>query len=163
MRNVGKIVQIIGPVLDIRFEKGKLPDLLNAIEIEYEGKKIVCEVAQQLGDDVVRCISMSGTDGMSRGMEAVDTGTGITVPVGECTLGRIFNVLGEAVDNQPDPEGEERWCIHRDPPDFSEQSGGAEILETGIKVVDLIAPYAKGGKIGLFGGAGVGKGFGFWL
>ena len=157
MRNVGKIIQIIGPVLDIKFENKHLPDLLNAIEIDYEGKKVVCEVACQLGDDVVRCIAMSGTDGMSRGMEAVDTGKGITVPVGEGTLGRIFNVLGEAVDNQPDPTDCERWCIHRDPPSFSEQSGGAEILETGIKVVDLIAPYAKGGKIGLFGGAGVGK------
>ena len=157
MKNIGKIIQIIGPVLDIKFENGHLPDLLNAIEIDYEGKKIVCEVAQQLGDDVVRCIAMSSTDGMSRGMEAVDTGSGITVPVGEKTLGRIFNILGEAVDNLPDPEGTERWCIHRDPPPFDEQSGTTEILETGIKVVDLIAPYAKGGKIGLFGGAGVGK------
>ena len=157
MKNIGKIIQIIGPVLDIKFENGHLPDLLNAIEIDYDGKKIVCEVAQQLGDDVVRCIAMSSTDGMSRGMEAVDTGSGITVPVGEKTLGRIFNILGEAVDNLPDPEGTERWCIHRDPPPFDEQSGTTEILETGIKVVDLIAPYAKGGKIGLFGGAGVGK------
>ncbi len=157
MKNVGKIIQIIGPVLDIKFENGHLPDLLNAIEIEHEGKKIVCEVAQQLGDDVVRCISMSSTDGMSRGMAAIDTGTGITVPVGAETLGRIFNVLGEAVDDAPTPENTERWCIHRDPPSFSEQEGGSEILETGIKVVDLIAPYAKGGKIGLFGGAGVGK------
>ena len=153
----GKIVQIIGPVIDVRFENGHLPNLLNAIEIMHEGKKIVCEVAQQLGDDVVRCIAMSSTDGMARGMEAIDTGTGITVPVGEKTLGRIFNILGEAVDNIPDPEGCERWCIHRDPPPYSEQEGATEILETGIKVVDLIAPYAKGGKIGLFGGAGVGK------
>ena len=157
MKNIGKIIQIIGPVLDIRFENGHLPDLLNAIEIEYEGKRVVCEVAQQLGDDVVRCIAMSSTDGMARGMDAVDTGTGITVPVGEKTLGRIFNILGEAVDNLPDPQDAERWCIHRDPPPFSEQEGTTEILETGIKVVDLIAPYAKGGKIGLFGGAGVGK------
>ena len=157
MKNIGKIIQIIGPVLDIKFENGHLPDLLNAIEIDYEGKKVVCEVAQQLGDDVVRCIAMSSTDGMSRGMEAVDTGTGITVPVGNATLGRIFNLLGEAIDNQPQPETEERWCIHRDPPSYSEQEGTTEILETGIKVVDLIAPYAKGGKIGLFGGAGVGK------
>ena len=157
MKNIGKIIQIIGPVLDIKFENGHLPNLLNAIEIDYEGKKIVCEVAQQLGDDVVRCIAMSSTDGMSRGMEARDTGSGITVPVGEKTLGRIFNILGEAVDNLPDPEGTERWCIHRDPPPFDEQAGTTEILETGIKVVDLIAPYAKGGKIGLFGGAGVGK------
>ena len=156
-KNIGKVVQIIGPVLDIKFESGKLPDLLSAIEIMHEGKKVVCEVATQLGDDVVRCIAMSSTDGMSRGMEAIDTGTGITVPVGKETLGRIFNLLGEAIDNKPDPETEERWCIHRDPPSYSDQAGGAEILETGIKVVDLIAPYAKGGKIGLFGGAGVGK------
>ena len=156
-KNIGKIIQIIGPVLDIRFENGHLPNILNAIEIEHEGKKVVCEVASQIGDDVVRCIAMSSTDGMSRGMDAVDTGSGITVPVGKETLGRIFNILGEAVDNKPDPETEERWCIHRDPPPYSEQEGTTEILETGIKVVDLIAPYAKGGKIGLFGGAGVGK------
>ena len=156
-KNIGKVIQIIGPVLDIRFENGHLPNLLNAIEIEHEGKKVVCEVASQIGDDVVRCIAMSSTDGMSRGMDAVDTGCGITVPVGKDTLGRIFNILGEAVDNEPDPENAERWCIHRDPPPYSEQEGTTEILETGIKVVDLIAPYAKGGKIGLFGGAGVGK------
>ena len=156
-KNIGKVVQIIGPVLDIRFENGSLPDLLNAIEIEYEGKKLVCEVASQIGDDVVRCIAMSSTDGLPRGIDAVDTGRGISVPVGKDTLGRIFNVLGEAVDEQPDPENAEKWCIHRDPPPYSEQEGTTEILETGIKVVDLIAPYAKGGKIGLFGGAGVGK------
>ena len=156
-KNIGKVIQIIGPVLDIKFESGKLPDLLNAIEIEHEGRTVVCEVAAQSGDDVVRCIAMSSTDGMSRGMEAVDTGTGITVPVGKGTLGRIFNLLGEPIDNQPAPEGCEEWCIHRDPPSYSEQEGTTEILETGIKVVDLIAPYAKGGKIGLFGGAGVGK------
>ena len=156
-KNIGKVIQIIGPVLDIRFENGHLPNLLNAIEIMHEGKKVVCEVASQLGDDVVRCIAMSSTDGMSRGMEAYDTGTGITVPVGEATLGRIFNLLGEAVDEKPDPADAERWCIHRDPPPYAEQEGTTEILETGIKVVDLIAPYAKGGKIGLFGGAGVGK------
>ncbi|MBR5870868.1 MAG: F0F1 ATP synthase subunit beta [Clostridia bacterium] len=147
----------MGPVLDIRFPDGQLPDLLNAIEVKDGDRTIVCEVAQQLGDDVVRCIAMSSTDGLVRGMEAIDTGTGITVPVGECTLGRIFNLLGEAVDNQPDPVDPERWCIHRDPPPFEEQESRTEILETGIKVVDLIAPYAKGGKIGLFGGAGVGK------
>ena len=156
-KNIGKVIQIIGPVLDIKFENGHLPDLLNAIEIEHEGTKVVCEVASQMGDDVVRCIAMTSTDGMSRGMEAVDTGTGITVPVGEETLGRIFNLLGEAVDNGPEPKAKEKWCIHRDPPSYSEQEGTTEILETGIKVVDLIAPYAKGGKIGLFGGAGVGK------
>ena len=157
MKNIGKVIQIIGPVLDIRFENGKLPDLLGAIEIEHEGKTIVCEVASQLGDDVVRCIAMSSTDGMSRGMEAVYTGTGITVPVGKETLGRIFNLLGEPIDNLPAPQNAEKWCIHRDPPSYSEQESATEILETGIKVVDLIAPYTKGGKIGLFGGAGVGK------
>ena len=156
-KNIGKVIQIIGPVIDVKFENGHLPNLLNAIEIEYEGKKVTLEVASQLGDDVVRCIAMSSTDGMPRGIDAVDTGTGITVPVGHETLGRIFNLLGEAVDNKPEPQTEERWCIHRAPPLYSEQEGTTEILETGIKVVDLIAPYAKGGKIGLFGGAGVGK------
>ena len=156
-KNIGKVIQIIGPVIDVKFENGHLPDLLNAIEIEHEGKKVVLEVASQLGDDVVRCIAMSSTDGMARGIDAVDTGTGITVPVGHETLGRIFNLLGEAIDNRPEPEAKERWCIHREPPSYSEQEGTTEILETGIKVVDLIAPYAKGGKIGLFGGAGVGK------
>ena len=155
--NVGKVIQIIGPVIDVKFDTGKLPDLLGAIEIEYDGKTVVCEVASQIGDDVVRCIAMSGTDGMPRGIPARDTGTGITVPVGKETLGRIFNLLGEPVDNLPAPENAERWCIHRDPPSYSEQEGTTEILETGIKVIDLIAPYAKGGKIGLFGGAGVGK------
>ena len=156
-KHIGKVVQIIGPVLDIRFENGHLPDLLNAIEINHEGKKIVCEVAQQLGDDVVRCIAMSSTDGMSRGEEAIDTGAGISVPVGKETLGRVFNLLGEPVDNGPEVTSTERWPIHRDPPSYSDQDATTEILETGIKVVDLIAPYAKGGKIGLFGGAGVGK------
>ena len=156
-KNIGKVVQIIGPVVDVKFKSGNLPNLLNAIEVEHEGKKVVLEVATQPGDDIVRCIAMSSTDGMSRGMEAVDTGAGIKVPVGKCTLGRIFNLLGEAIDNGEQPESEEKWCIHRDPPAYSEQEGTTEILETGIKVVDLIAPYAKGGKIGLFGGAGVGK------
>ena len=156
-KNIGKVVQIIGPVLDIRFEGGHLPNLLNAIEIEYEGRRVVCEVATQLGDDTVRCIAMSSTDGMPRGIDAFDTGTGITVPVGKETLGRIFNLLGEPIDNKEEPNTEERWCIHRDAPSYAEQEGTTEILETGIKVVDLIAPYAKGGKIGLFGGAGVGK------
>ena len=156
-KNIGKVVQIIGPVLDIKFEGGHLPNLLNAIEIEYDGRRVVCEVATQLGDDTVRCIAMSSTDGMPRGIEALDTGTGITVPVGKETLGRIFNLLGEPIDNKEEPKAEERWCIHRDAPSYAEQEGTTEILETGIKVVDLIAPYAKGGKIGLFGGAGVGK------
>ena len=156
-KNIGSVVQIIGPVLDIRFPAGHLPDLLNAIEIERDGGKLVCEVAQQLGDDVVRCIAMSSTDGMVRGMEAVDTGSPIKVPVGNETLGRVFNLLGRAIDNMPQPVTCEKWSIHRDPPAYDEQQTSTEILETGIKVVDLIAPYAKGGKIGLFGGAGVGK------
>ena len=155
--NIGKVVQIIGPVLDVKFEGGHLPDLLNAIEIDHEGRKVVVEVASQLGDDTVRCIAMSSTDGMSRGMDAIDTGAPIKVPVGKETLGRIFNLLGEAIDNGEAPAAAEKWAIHRDPPSYSEQEGTTEILETGIKVVDLIAPYAKGGKIGLFGGAGVGK------
>ena len=156
-KNIGSVVQIIGPVLDIRFPAGHLPDLLNAIEIERDGGKLVCEVAQQLGDDVVRCIAMSSTDGMVRGMKAVDTGSPIKVPVGNETLGRVFNLLGRAIDNKPQPVTCEKWSIHRDPPAYDEQQTSTEILETGIKVVDLIAPYAKGGKIGLFGGAGVGK------
>ena len=156
-KNIGSVVQIIGPVLDIRFPAGHLPDLLNAIEIERDGGKLVCEVAQQLGDDVVRCIAMSSTDGMVRGMEAVDTGSPIKVPVGNETLGRVFNLLGRAIDNKPQPVTCEKWSIHRDPPAYDEQQTSTEILETGIKVVDLIAPYAKGGKIGLFGGAGIGK------
>ena len=156
-KNKGVVTQVIGPVLDIRFQNGHLPDLLNAIEIEREDGKLVCEVAQQLGDDVVRCIAMSSTDGMTRGAEAVDTGAAIKVPVGKETLGRVFNLLGRAIDDKPQPVTCEKWSIHRDPPAFDEQESTTEMLETGIKVVDLIAPYAKGGKIGLFGGAGVGK------
>ncbi len=156
-KNIGKVVQVIGPVLDIRFEDGKLPELLNAIEIQNGDKKITAEVAQHIGDNVARCISMNATDGMVRGLEAVDTGSPITVPVGNECLGRIFNLLGQAIDDQPDPVTEERWPIHRPAPSYEEQESSSEILETGIKVVDLIAPYAKGGKIGLFGGAGVGK------
>ena len=156
-KNIGKVVQVIGPVLDIRFPSGQIPDLLNAIEIEREEGKLVCEVAQQLGDDVVRCIAMNSTDGMTRGIDAIDTGAPIKVPVGKETLGRVFNLLGRAIDNKPQPVTCEKWSIHRDPPAYDEQESTTEILETGIKVVDLIAPYAKGGKIGLFGGAGVGK------
>ncbi len=156
-KNIGKVISIIGPVIDIKFEKGHLPPLLNAIEIAHDGGRVVCEVASQLGDDTVRCIAMSSTDGMSRGVEAVDTGSGISVPVGRETLGRIFNLLGDVIDNGEEIKDAEKWCIHRDPPSYAEQSGTSEVLETGIKVVDLIAPYAKGGKIGLFGGAGVGK------
>ena len=156
-KNIGKVVQVIGPVLDIRFQDGQLPELLSAIEIQSGDRKIVAEVAQHIGDNVARCISMNATDGMVRGMDAVDTGGPITVPVGDKCLGRIFNLLGQPIDEKPAPEGVERWPIHRQPPSFEEQETSAEILETGIKVVDLIAPYAKGGKIGLFGGAGVGK------
>ena len=156
-QNIGKVVQVIGPVLDIRFEDGQLPELLNAIEIQSGDRKIVAEVAQHIGDNVARCISMNATDGMVRGLEAVDTGSPITVPVGDKCLGRIFNLLGQAIDDQPDPENVERWPIHRLAPSYEEQETSTEILETGIKVVDLICPYAKGGKIGLFGGAGVGK------
>ena len=156
-QNIGKVVQVIGPVLDIRFEDGQLPELLNAIEIQSGDRKIVAEVAQHIGDNVARCISMNATDGMVRGMDAVDTGSPITVPVGDKCLGRIFNLLGQAIDDQPDPENVERWPIHRPAPSYEEQETSTEILETGIKVVDLICPYAKGGKIGLFGGAGVGK------
>ena len=147
----------MGPVLDIRFKDGELPALLNAIELENNGKKLIVEVAQHVGDNVVRCIAMAATDGLVRGAEAVDTGEPIKVPVGDECLGRVFNLLGEPVDEQPAPENTERWPIHRSAPAFDEQESATEILETGIKVVDLICPYAKGGKIGLFGGAGVGK------
>ena len=156
-QNIGTVVQIIGAVLDIKFPPEHLPNLLNAIEIEHEGKKLTVEVAQHIGDDTVRCIAMGSTDGLVRGLPAVDTGASIKVPVGRQTLGRIFNLLGEAVDNKPQPETEEKWEIHRPAPSFEEQEGSTQVLETGIKVVDLIAPYLKGGKIGLFGGAGVGK------
>ena len=156
-QNIGTVVQIIGAVLDIKFPPEHLPNLLNAIEIEHEGKKLTVEVAQHIGADTVRCIAMGSTDGLVRGLPAVDTGASIKVPVGRQTLGRIFNLLGEAVDNKPQPETEEKWEIHRPAPSFEEQEGSTQVLETGIKVVDLIAPYLKGGKIGLFGGAGVGK------
>ena len=156
-KHTGKIIQVTGPVLDIRFGEGALPELLNAIEISVDGRKLIAEVAQQIGDDVVRCVAMSSTDGLVRGTDAVDLGGPITVPVGEECLGRIFNLLGEPVDNQPAPTTAERWPIHRPAPTFEEQTPATEIFETGIKVVDLICPYAKGGKIGLFGGAGVGK------
>ena len=156
-KHIGEVVQVIGPVLDIRFAHDELPALLNAIEIESDGAKLTAEVAQQIGDDVVRCIAMNSTDGLVRGTKAVDTGGPITVPVGDACLGRVFNLLGEPVDNQPAPEAKERWSIHRPAPSYEEQMPATEILETGIKVVDLICPYAKGGKIGLFGGAGVGK------
>ncbi len=157
-QNRGKITQVISAVLDIKFPEGKLPEINDAIEIPLEdGQKLVVEVAQHLGDDTVKCIAMGPTDGLMRGMEAIATGGPITVPVGENTLGRIFNVLGEAIDNKPAPETTEFLPIHRKAPSFAEQATETEILETGIKVVDLLCPYQKGGKIGLFGGAGVGK------
>ena len=156
-KHIGKVIQVIGPVLDIQFKDGELPDLLNAIEIDNHGQKLVVEVAQLTGDNVARCIAMSSTDGLVRGTDAVDTGESIRVPVGDQCLGRVFNLLGEPVDNKPAPTPEAYWPIHRPAPSYEEQQSTTEILETGIKVVDLICPYAKGGKIGLFGGAGVGK------
>ena len=156
-KNIGTVIQIMGPVLDIRFPEGKLPELLNAIEIPNGGGKVVAEVAQHIGDNVVRCIAMSSTDGLQRGIEATDTGAAISVPVGEKCLGRVFNLLGQTIDEGEQIEDAEQWPIHRPAPDYDEQEPATEILETGIKVVDLICPYAKGGKIGLFGGAGVGK------
>ena len=155
--HIGKVIQVTGPVLDIRFKEGELPDLHNAIEIMIGDRRLIAEVAQQVGDDVVRCVAMSSTDGLVRGVDATDTGSPITVPVGEECLGRIFNLLGDPVDNGPDPNAKERWAIHRPAPAYEDQVPATEIFETGIKVVDLICPYAKGGKIGLFGGAGVGK------
>ena len=157
-RNVGKITQIIGAVLDIKFPEGTLPEINSAIDIQTkDGGRLVVEVAQHLGDDTVRCIAMGPTDGLVRGMEAESTGSAISVPVGEETLGRMFNVLGEPIDNKPAPEVKQYMPIHRKAPTFAEQSTTTEMLETGIKVVDLLCPYQKGGKIGLFGGAGVGK------
>lgn len=156
-KNVGEVVQIVGAVVDVRFSKNNLPKLLNAIEIDNNGTKLVIEVAQHIGDDVVRCIAMGSTDGLVRGTDAVDTGKSISVPVGRETLSRVFNLLGEPIDNKPFEENTERWEIHRQPPSYEEQTASSEVLETGIKVIDLIAPYLKGGKIGLFGGAGVGK------
>lgn len=153
----GKIIQISGPVVDVQFEKGPLPHIKEALTVENQGKKCVMEVAKQLGNNVIRCIMLSASEGLCRDMEVTPTGAGITVPVGEKTLGRLFNVLGEAIDGGDAVTDSEKWCIHRKPPTFEEQSPVVEILETGIKVIDLLAPYAKGGKIGLFGGAGVGK------
>ena len=157
-KNIGKITQIIGAVLDIKFSEGRLPEINDAINITMnDGKKLVVEVSQHLGDDTVRCIAMGSTDGLVRGMDAEATGTSISVPVGENTLGRIFNVLGEPIDEVEAPSNVEYWPIHRKAPTFEEQATSQEMLETGIKVVDLLCPYQKGGKIGLFGGAGVGK------
>ena len=153
----GIIHQIIGPVIDIKFAPEEIPELLSAINIDYNGKTIVTEVAQHIGDDVVRCVALSSTDGLTRGMEAVDTGAPIKVPVGKEVLGRMFNVIGETIDEKGPVETDKRASIHREAPEFDEQDTTAQIFETGIKVIDLIAPYTRGGKVGLFGGAGVGK------
>ena len=155
--NIGTVVQIMGPVLDIKFQDGQLPDLMNAIEIDNNGKKLVVEVAQDIGDDVARCIAMGSTDGLTRGTPAKDTGAPIRMPVGEGDLGRVLNLLGEPIDNKEPVRADDYWPIHRPAPSYEDQKTSSEILETGIKVVDLICPYLKGGKIGLFGGAGVGK------
>ena len=154
--NIGHLSQVIGPVIDIKFAD-KMPNLLNAIKIKNNDETIIAEVTQHIGDDVARCIAMSSTDGLIRGMEAIDTGAPITVPVGDKTLGRLFNVLGETIDNEAPIKKTATLPIHREPPAFEDQIPAKEIFETGIKVIDLIAPYSKGGKIGLFGGAGVGK------
>ena len=156
-KNKGTVIQVMGPVLDIRFADDQLPQLLSAIEVPNGNNTIVAEVAQHIGDNVVRCIAMSSTDGLQRGTEAIDTGAPITVPVGDECLGRVFNLLGQPIDNKEAPDSKEAWPIHRPAPSSEEQQPATEILETGIKVIDLICPYAKGGKIGLFGGAGVGK------
>ena len=155
--NIGTVVQIMGPVLDIKFQDGQLPDLMNAIEIDNNGKKLVVEVAQDIGDDVARCIAMGSTDGLTRGTPAKDTGAPIRMPVGEGDLGRVLNLLGEPIDNKEPVKADDYWPIHRPAPSYEDQKTSSEILETGIKVVDLICPYLTGGKIGLFGGAGVGK------
>ena len=155
--NKGIIHQIIGPVIDIKFREEEMSELLNAVEIEFDGRRIVTEVAQHVGDDVARCVSLSSTDGLKRGMEASDTGEPIKVPVGKGVLGRMFNVIGETIDEKGDVETDLKAAIHRAAPPFEEQDTSAHIFETGIKVIDLIAPYTKGGKVGLFGGAGVGK------
>ncbi|MCR5736691.1 MAG: F0F1 ATP synthase subunit beta [Eubacterium sp.] len=157
MENKGKIVQVSGPVIDVEFSDGNLPSIKDALYVMNDGKKCVMEVAQHIGNNVVRCIMLAASEGLHRDMEVVNTGDGIKVPVGEATLGRLFNVLGETLDDGESLENAEKWTIHREPPTFEEQSPVVEILETGIKVIDLLAPYAKGGKIGLFGGAGVGK------
>jgi len=153
----GKIVQVMGPVVDVEFEENKLPFIKDALEVYSGGKRLVMEVAQHIGGNTVRCIMLASSEGLHKDMDVIATGKGIQVPVGKKTLGRLFNVLGETIDGGEKLDGEEHWVIHRDPPAFEDQSPVAEILETGIKVIDLLAPYAKGGKIGLFGGAGVGK------
>ncbi|MBS7195340.1 MAG: F0F1 ATP synthase subunit beta [Lachnospirales bacterium] len=155
--NTGKIVQVLGPVVDVEFDEGKLPLIKDALTVEVDGKKVVMEVAQLMGNRIVRCITLAASEGLAKDMVVTATGDGIKVPVGEGVLGRMFNVLGEAIDGGEEVKCDDKWVIHRDPPSFEDQSPVVEILETGIKVIDLLAPYAKGGKIGLFGGAGVGK------
>ena len=157
MKNTGKISQVIGPVVDVRFEEGQLPEILTALTVKREEGLLTLEVAQHTGHNVVRTIAMTSTDGLERGMEVVNTGKAITVPVGPETLGRMFNVTGEPVDNMSEPKAKRRDPIHRAAPSFDEQSTKDEIFETGIKVIDLICPFLRGGKTGLFGGAGVGK------
>ena len=156
-QNIGKIVQVMGPVVDVEFPSRKLPSIKDALEVVLEGRRAVMEVSQFVGDNTVRCIMLSPSEGLGRGMEVLDTGGSITVPVGDEVLGRLFNVLGDAIDEGEPVTAEEHWSIHRSPPRFQDQRPVTEIFETGIKVIDLLAPYARGGKIGLFGGAGVGK------
>ena len=155
--SLGKVVAVKGAVVDVEFAPQELPEIYDAVEISQNGKKLVLEVQQQIGENTVRCVAMDSTDGLARGVEAVSTGAPITVPVGPATLGRIFNVLGEPVDNRGPVQATTRYPIHRPAPPFDEQSTRAEVFETGIKVIDLVAPFTKGGKTGIFGGAGVGK------
>ncbi|MFH1140469.1 MAG: F0F1 ATP synthase subunit beta, partial [Chloroflexota bacterium] len=153
----GKVVQVMGTVVDVEFPPDTLPGLYNAVELNLHGQRLVLEVEQHVGNNWVRCLAMGATDGLARGIEVVDTGKAITVPVGRPTLGRLFNVVGEALDNLGDVGAEQQWPIHQDPPPFDEQETSTEMLETGVKVIDLVAPFTRGGKIGAYGGAGVGK------
>ena len=154
----GKVVQVIGTVVDVEFPADELPEIYSAVELQNDGEKLVLEVEQHVGNSWARCLALGATEGLARGVEAVDTGSPVSVPVGAGSLGRLMNVLGDPIDNGPTvPADAERWPIHRKPPAFDEQSGTTEVLETGIKVMDLITPFAKGGKIGAYGGAGVGK------
>ncbi|MBQ9066863.1 MAG: F0F1 ATP synthase subunit beta, partial [Clostridia bacterium] len=155
--NIGHVVQVIGPVIDVKFDSGDLPEIYNAIELKSDDQIVTAEVMQHLGEQTVRCVAMSATEGLKRGLEAVNTGAPISIPVGEGTLGRMMDVLGTPIDQKGEIQSGEKWPIHRDVPAFEDQTPATEILETGIKVLDLLVPYAKGGKIGLFGGAGVGK------
>ena len=155
--NVGKVVQVIGTVVDVEFPQENLPEIYNALELNVDGEKLVLEVEQHVGNNWARCLALGATEGVSRGLEVSDTGAPVSVPVGEASLGRIFNVLGDALDDLGDVKAKEKWPIHRPAPTFEQQSGSTEVLETGIKVFDLITPFAKGGKVGAYGGAGVGK------